>query len=787
LNARLENRIALLTQPVGDVSGVRFEDLFDLDEIQEIQDAFAMATGVASIITDTEGRPLTRPSNFCRLCKQIIRNTAKGFENCCHSDAVLGQLNPNGPTLQPCLSGGLWDGGTSILVGNRHVANWLVGQVVDAEADTEKLVSYAKEIGADENAFREALAEVTRMPREQFANVCRSLFLLAKQLSHLALQNLQQARFITERRQAEDALRFTQFMVDHAADTILWLHGDGRIFYANKSSCRTLGYRREELLALTIADIDPLFRPEQWRQCWSKWRLRKASAFESIHRTKDGKTFPVEVVVDYFAYRGEEAICAIVRDISERKLAQEERERLLEASRRYANRLEKVHVIDSAILANMDIVALSNQTLEQLRTLIPCDRASIISLDWPRNTSRVVGLYTDDASFVALGQELPLGDLPFANERLDNRPRIVPDLRAITEPAAIEKRLIAEGMRSYVAAPLHTDTALRGVIALASRSLDAYKAEHIEIVNHVATSMAIFFEQSQLRADRESLLNELSQKNKELESLVYVASHDLRSPLVNIQGFGQRLEKVCRELTERLHTHDVPQSLTEAIAPLIHERIPTSLRFIKASADKMDQLITGLLRFSRTGRATLHVEMIDMKAMIEGILATMNFQLQEANGAVEVGDLPPCHGDVEQLNQVFSNLIDNAIKYRDPSRSVRIAISGGVDQGKATYVVSDNGRGIAPEHQSKIWEIFHRLDPQGSTSGEGLGLTLARRIIERHHGLIWLESEIGVGSRFFVQLPVNPVTDDSLFSRGEFSDAWLETTGHRNPDEENAP
>jgi len=202
----LQQRILALTQPAGDLSQVRFEDLFNLDEIQVIQDTFANATGVASIITDPQGRPLTRPSNFCRLCAEVIRKTEVGLENCMHSDAELGRASPDGPILRPCLSSGLWDGGTGITVGDHHIANWLIGQVLD-EQDEERMLDYATQVGADPAVYRQALAEVRRMPRAQFENVCQALYQIARQLSLLALQNVQQARYITAQQQAEAEIR----------------------------------------------------------------------------------------------------------------------------------------------------------------------------------------------------------------------------------------------------------------------------------------------------------------------------------------------------------------------------------------------------------------------------------------------------------------------------------------------------------------------------------------------------------------------------------------------------
>ncbi|MDX9979851.1 MAG: PocR ligand-binding domain-containing protein [Lentisphaeria bacterium] len=163
-------------------------DLIAVEVLQEIQDAFAEATGVASVITSTDGQPITRPSRFCRLCQDIVRQTEKGLRNCQHSDAVLGRPNPDGPVVQPCLSSGLWDAGAGIFVGKRHLANWLIGQVRNEETDDARILGYAREIGADEGDFVAAYREVTVMSTEQFRLVARTLFLMANQLSEQAHQ-----------------------------------------------------------------------------------------------------------------------------------------------------------------------------------------------------------------------------------------------------------------------------------------------------------------------------------------------------------------------------------------------------------------------------------------------------------------------------------------------------------------------------------------------------------------------------------------------------------------------
>ena len=211
----IARRIAVLTQSEGSRS-VAFEDLFDLKEIQRIQDEFAVATGVASLITRADGTPITEPSNFTHLCRDIIRKTEKGCSNCFRSDALLGRYHPDGPIVQPCLSGGLWDAGATISVGDYHVANWLIGQVRDETQTDANMIAYAREIGADETSFLEAFHAVPAMSRERFEQIASALFTLSSQLSNAAYQNIQQARFIEERERAQEAQTKLQAQLQQA-------------------------------------------------------------------------------------------------------------------------------------------------------------------------------------------------------------------------------------------------------------------------------------------------------------------------------------------------------------------------------------------------------------------------------------------------------------------------------------------------------------------------------------------------------------------------------------------
>jgi PAS domain S-box-containing protein len=247
------------------------------------------------------------------------------------------------------------------------------------------------------------------------------------------------------------------------------------------------------------------------------------------------------------------------------------------------------------------------------------------------------------------------------------------------------------------------------------------------------------------------LNSELRAKNQELEQVLYATSHDLRSPLVNVQGFNRELQVSLEELASLLRTEHVPEEIRVKCKAILEDDIYESLEYILSSTAKMDALLSGLLVLSRLGRQELCIRDLDMHALIQEVLANFRHRIKEQQVEVELRELPACKADELQINQVFSNLVDNALKHLDPKRPGKIIISGKEEKNRVYYFIEDNGQGIPERHQDRIFELFHKLDPQ--TEGIGLGLNIVKHILDKHGGQIAVQSREGQGTKFILSIP----------------------------------
>ena len=262
---------------------------------------------------------------------------------------------------------------------------------------------------------------------------------------------------------------------------------------------------------------------------------------------------------------------------------------------------------------------------------------------------------------------------------------------------------------------------------------------------------------------------DLREANDEIQRFAYIVSHDLRSPLVNIMGFTSELEELRGDIFRRIATlaravsppqPSVPENATDTAEPALEgadkqlsEDFTEALGFIKSSIGKMDRLISAILTLTREGRREFEPVAIDTKELMKGIVSTVAHQAVEAQANIQIDELPNIVSDRLALEQIFSNLIDNALKYLKTGVPGEITVRGRTKLGFAIFEISDNGRGIDPKDHQRIFELFRRAGTQ-DRPGQGIGLAHVRALVRRLGGTMSVASELHQGSTFTITLPI---------------------------------
>lgn len=248
---------------------------------------------------------------------------------------------------------------------------------------------------------------------------------------------------------------------------------------------------------------------------------------------------------------------------------------------------------------------------------------------------------------------------------------------------------------------------------------------------------------------------DLQRANDEVQRFAYIVSHDLRSPLVNILGFTAELEATNKTLGKLIAKaqKEAPKLLTDDVRNAQAD-LPEAIGFIRASTQKMDRLINAILRLSREGRRTLTPELLPMDRVVGDVAASLIQPIEDAGATLNIAKpLPDITNDRVAIEQIFSNVIENAVKYLEPKREGMIRVRGRIEGNRAIFEIEDNGRGIDPKDHQRIFELFRRSGSQ-DRGGEGIGLAQVRALINRLGGHIDVESSLGEGSLFRLNLPV---------------------------------
>jgi signal transduction histidine kinase len=256
---------------------------------------------------------------------------------------------------------------------------------------------------------------------------------------------------------------------------------------------------------------------------------------------------------------------------------------------------------------------------------------------------------------------------------------------------------------------------------------------------------------------------QLREKAEENEMFVYSVSHDLRSPLVNLQGFSKELGMIGKDLARLVDSDEVPAETRRQARSMIDVEMAESIGFIQTAVSRLGGIIDGLLRLSRAGQVEYRSQKVDVGPVVARVVTALRGTIDARKATVKVGALPAAWGDPSAVEQVFANLIGNAVNYLDKDRPGKIDVFAvdpletggpvdGIAKGSVVYAVRDNGLGIADSYKAKVFAVFQRLHGDVA-QGEGVGLALVRRVVERHGGRVWFESRVGEGTTFFVAFP----------------------------------
>ena len=248
--------------------------------------------------------------------------------------------------------------------------------------------------------------------------------------------------------------------------------------------------------------------------------------------------------------------------------------------------------------------------------------------------------------------------------------------------------------------------------------------------------MAFFADVTERKRIRKKLMTtlvELKRSNTDLQQFAYVASHDLQEPLRMVASYTQLLEKRYKDKLDK----DAKEFI----------------QFAVDGALRMQTLINDLLSYSLVGARRKTVKPTDCHSVLDQVIANLSVTIEQNNVIITNDDLPTVMADASQMHELFKNLVSNAIKFRS-EHAPRIHISAKQDRNKWLFSVQDNGFGIDPQYKDKIFLIFQRLHSKEEYPGTGIGLAICKRIVERHGGKIWVDSNVGKGSTFYFTLPL---------------------------------
>jgi len=546
---------------------------------------------------------------------------------------------------------------------------------------------------------------------------------------------------ITEKKEAEkklqDSLHQQEAILNNIPDMAWMKDLDSRYIAVNEQFLRVSGLTTEDVIGKTDAEIWERSFAEMYRKDdLEVIQSGKRKTVEELQKDNTGREYWVETTKT--PIRNERGLVigttGIARDISERK-------RNEEAEQRRREMLEKVIELGKQVTEAGDLDTILDKIWYGVHDQLGFDRIGIFLYN-PEQSSMdsVLGTDRNGVKFDTRGNSFSLSKWSTFKLLLEK-----PDGLYVTQNYDVENEIPFDnemyGVKHYAAVAVWAGN--KPVAAISVDQLTSKRPilpEQLEALRLFAGYAGLGIENARLNMalqkelkNSQGFIEELENKNTELERFTYTVSHDLKSPLVTITGFLGYLEQDARNGKFENFTRDMQR--------------------IRQAVDKMQTLLNDLLELSRIGRIVNEPVEIEFGAIIRDALALLEGSITTRHVNIRFKDEGyKVYGDRVRLMEVMQNLLENAIKFMGPQSDPEVQIGAIKDeQGKPIFFVRDNGIGIEAQYQDRIFGLFNKLD--STSEGTGIGLTLVKRIIEVHNGKIWLESEPGKGTTFYFTLP----------------------------------
>jgi PAS domain S-box-containing protein len=549
--------------------------------------------------------------------------------------------------------------------------------------------------------------------------------LVVARTAELVATNEQLNQEILERKQAEEELRqqkeVLQTIFDYVPVMLDFYDSQGKLKWINRQWEQTLGWKIEEIQE---RDILAEFYPEpEYRQYVTNFIQFAEQAWGDFKtRVRDGRVIDTTWANVMLS---DGSIIGIGQDITERKQAEEELQRQI----RYQQLLAEITL---RIRESLQIDVILQTTVTELQQLLQADRVLFYRL-LPNCNGKVVAEAVVAGWQSLLGRELV--NHCFEGEYLQQYQQQIhawPDVeQAGFQPCHLE-RLRQFKIKANLIVPIFLKDKIWGMLFVHQCSAPRqWHQFEVDLLQQLANQLSIALAQAELLEQETCYSQELARSNAELEQFAYVASHDLQEPLRTLASYAKLLSR--------------------RYSGQLDDRADRFIQYIVEEALRMQALINDLLKYSRVGRQAQNFAPCDARAVFDIVVSRLQDAIATSGATVTCGDLPTVMADERQLVQLFQNLIGNAIKYRSQEPPV-VQVAAVRQEGEWLFWVRDNGIGIDPKYAERIFVIFQRLHTHEEYSGTGIGLAIAAKIVERHGGRIWVESELGQGATFYFTL-----------------------------------